>query len=609
MIFPFRMINSTLKACIAVFSKRDQKLIFVVVVIQTFLGALDLFGVALIGIIGALAVTGFQSGTPGDRVSTALDIFGLQNLSLQQQTSILAITAALILVSRTLLSVILTRKILFFIGRRSAVISGNLISRLLQLNSLQINNRSVQETIYSTTTGVVAVTLGVVGTSVSIIADVSLLLVMSLGLFLVDPTIAAGTFFFFSLVGLLLYKLMQKRAVTLGKLDAQLNVSSNEKISEVLSSYREASVRSRKTFYASEISTSRLRLANVLAELTFMPSISKYVIEGAMIIGGVSIAALQFVLQDSKNAVGTLAVFLAAGTRVAPAILRVQQGLISIKSSLGSARPTIKLISELPPLREDQEIAEYQNHFPNLSERVKISQLSFIYPGATKYALMNVNLEIEPGTTCAIVGPSGSGKTTLVDIILGMFKPTAGSITINDEDPTEIIRKYPGSVAYVPQDVSIFQTTIRENIALGYPPSDATDERVLEALQISQLQEFVFNLPAGLDTMVGARGSRLSGGQRQRLGIARALFTRPKLLILDESTSALDAQVELQVSTAIQEIPYDITKIVIAHRLSTVKSADKVVYLHGGEIKAVGSFDEVRRLVPDFDVQAKLMGL
>ena len=300
---------------------------------------------------------------------------------------------------------------------------------------------------------------------------------------------------------------------------------------------------------------------------------------------------------------------MAAGTRIAPAILRVQQGLISIKSSLGSARPTIKLISELPPLREDQGIAKYQNHFPNLSERVKISQLSFIYPGATKFALTNVNLEIEPGTTCAIVGPSGSRKTTLVDIILGMFNPTAGSITINDEDQTEIIRKYPGSVAYVPQDVSIFQTTIRENIALGYPASDATDERVLEALQISQLHEFVSSLPRGLDTLVGARGSRLSGGQRQRLGIARALFTRPKLLILDESTSALDAQVELQVSTAIQVIPYDITKIVIAHRLSTVKSADKVVYLHGGEIKAVGSFDEVRRLVPDFDVQAKLMGL
>jgi ABC-type multidrug transport system fused ATPase/permease subunit len=164
-------------------------------------------------------------------------------------------------------------------------------------------------------------------------------------------------------------------------------------------------------------------------------------------------------------------------------------------------------------------------------------------------------------------------------------------------------------VGYVPQDVSIIQGTIRENIALGFPLEDSTDLRIDRALEVARLTEFVNGLPNGVDTEVGPRGSKLSGGQRQRLGIARAMFTQPRLLILDESTSALDAQTEVLVSEAISSIPYQITTIVIAHRLSTVRFADQVVYLQEGRILAKGNFESVRNLIPDFDNQAKLMGL
>lgn len=613
--YPLQMRNSgvaevsTLRACIGVFSKKDRKKILAVVVIQTLLGALDLLGVVLVGIIGALAVTGIQSGTPGNRVSRALEVLGLEGLSLQQQTALLGLVAAVIFVGRTLFSVLFTRKILFFIGRRSALISGDLIRRVLQLNNLQINRRTIQETIYSVTIGVVAVTLGVVGTSVSIIADVSLLLVMATGLLFVDPLVALSTFILFSSIGFLLYKIMHNRAVNLGRRDAELNVLSNEKISEVLTSYREATVRSRRTYYANEISEARYRLSDVLAELAFMPSISKYVIEGTMIIGGVSVAALQFTLQDSKHAIATLAVFLAAGTRIAPAILRVQQGSLLIKSNLGAAKSTLELITTLSPHSNSGEIPTFQDSYPGFNAEIRVANLSFYYPDSKTPALSDVNLVVSPGSTCAIVGPSGSGKTTLADIILGMFSPTSGSVEISSLSPSDVVHEFPGAIAYVPQDVSIIQGTIRQNVALGYPISDATDERVSEALKIAQLDQLVSSLPLGMDTEVGPRGTKLSGGQRQRLGIARAVFTKPLILVLDESTSALDVQTELDVSKAISEIPYHVTKIIIAHRLSTVQSADQVVYIENGSVIAIGKFEEIRNAVPNFDTQAKLLGL
>ncbi len=601
--------RSLLRRCISVFSKRDQKRIVAVVILQIGLGALDLIGVLLIGLIGALAVTGIQSSEPGNRVGSILDLLHLNEYSFQSQTAVLGIAATFVLVGRTIFSVFFTCKVLFFISRRSAVISGELIQRVLQQNILKVNSKTIQETIYSVTTGVVAVTLGVVGTSVSIIADVSLLLVMAVGLVAVDPIVAISTFVLFTIVGFVLYKLMHGNAIKFGKQDAELNILSNEKISEVLTSYREAMVRNRRNYYAQIIGKARLELSDVLAELSFMPTISKYVIEGTMIIGAVTISALQFALQDSKHAVATLAVFLAAGTRIAPAILRVQQGSISIKSSIGSARPTLELIDSLPAMGVVSPISVFHDSHDNFNATVDLQNVSFTYLGKSFPAVSNLDLTIAQGTTCAIVGPSGSGKTTTVDLILGMFDPSSGKIRVSDLAPTAAIESYPGAIGYVPQDVVVIQGSIRENVALGFPILEANDERVYRALDIAQLSEFVKSLPAGIDTHVGPRGSKLSGGQRQRLGIARAMFTQPRLFILDESTSALDAQTELLVTEAVNSIPYEITVVVIAHRLSTVRFADQVVYLDSGKLISKGSFDEVRSQVPNFDNQAKLMGL
>ena len=592
------------------FSRRDQKKIVGVVLLQISLGFLDLLGVAAIGILGALSVSGIQSGTPGNRVNSALEFLNITEFAFQTQVAIIGISAAALLIGRTIFSIFFTRRTLFFLSRRAAKISSDLISKLLSQSLLKIQENSNQQTIFSVTHGVTAITLGILGTAVLLIADGSLLIVMAIGLFAVDPIVAAGTFILFALVGFQMYRLMNVRARRLGKRNWELSVKGDEKVVEAMNSYRELVVRNRRSYYAQEISKTRYELADVLAEIQFMPNISKYVIESTVILGALLVSAAQFSLQDSKHAVATLAVFLAAGTRIAPAVMRIQQGAISIKNSIGSAGPTLDLIDALNGIDRMLEVGnDVDLQHKNFSADISISDLSFTYPDSQAPALSKINLVVESGQSVAIVGPSGAGKTTLVDLLLGVINPESGSVAISGLTPLAAIAKWPGAMAYVPQNVVISNGTIRENIALGFPSTAGSDALVNEALEKAHLKTFAYGLENGIDSQVGEHGTKISGGQRQRLGIARAMFTNPKLLVLDEATSSLDGVTEAAISEAVLGMKGSVTVIMIAHRLSTVRNADLVIYMESGKIIASGPFESVRNQVPDFDYQAKLMGL
>jgi ABC-type multidrug transport system fused ATPase/permease subunit len=601
---------STLGRSARVLSANDQRKIIAVAIIQICLGALDLMGVLVIGILGALSVTGLQSHQPGTRVSSVLRLLHIEGLTFQAQATILGAAAVVFLVGRTILSIFFTRRILFFLSRRGAKISANLISRLLSQPFLTIQSRTTQETLFSVTRGVEFITLQVLAVAVVLVSDISLLIIMAIGLFVVDPTTAAGTFLIFAIIGFVLYRFMHVRAGTLGVKSSQLNIKSNEKIVEVFSSYRESVVRNRRDYYAREIGKLRFDLADTMAEINFMPYISKYVIETTVILGALLLGMAQFFFQDATHAVATLAIFLAAGSRIAPAVLRIQQGSIQIRGSLGMATPTLDLIDALgnAPLVENVDDTVDVIH-DGFIAKIEIENISLTYPGKPDTAISNISLTIPMGSSLAFVGPSGAGKTTVVDVILGVLTPNEGFVKISGLSPLIAVATWPGAVAYVPQDVIISNGSIRENVALGYPIEVATDEMVLNALKIANLDEFVSGLPAGLDTPVGERGTKISGGQRQRLGIARAMFTKPHLLVLDEATSALDGETEASISSAIHALRGSTTVVMIAHRLSTIRDADIVVYLAGGKAIASGTFDEVRKAVPDFDRQAILMGL
>jgi ABC-type multidrug transport system fused ATPase/permease subunit len=590
--------------------KRAQVRIIAVSVIQVLVSLLDLAGVALIGVLGALTVTGVQSRQPGNRVQAILDLFGLGSLSLQNQAAALGAIAVFLFISRTLITIIFTRRTIFFLSRQSVIIGSTLVRRILSQPLIFLQSRTSQNFVYLTTKGANSITIGLIGTLITLVSDISLLLVLGVGLFVFDPLIAIQTVLIFVAIAFVLYMLLQNRARVLSEEQYKYSVVGNEQLLESMNSYREIFVRNRRDYYAKENEYVREKLSRIYAETTFMPNISKYAIEITVVVGSFAITGIQFALQDATRAIATLTLFLAAGSRIAPAVLRVQQGAIQIRSNIGTALPTLDLWDQL---LASEELPKSPDHVDYSHEgfvgSISLDNVSLQYPDKIEWALRNISLDISPGSIVALVGPSGAGKTSLVDVLLGAIIPTEGEIRISNLSPIESITNWPGALAYVPQDVIISNTSIQENVSLGFPLEVVDELRVLEALEIAQLKGFALSLEDGIKTRVGERGTQISGGQRQRLGIARAMFTKPKLLVLDEATSSLDGETESQISQAINSLKGSVTVVLIAHRLSTVRDADLVVYMDQGRIVATGSFEEVRAAVPDFDRQAQVMGL
>ena len=606
-----RIKNGIIYRSLGLLGKEDRVKLYFLIVFQIILGVLDLIGVAFVGIIGALAVTGISSGKPGDRVSKILELLNLENFSFETQVAIIGILAAGFMMSKTLLSMLFTKKSLTFLSYRSAQFSAKLARKILSQQYIEIRNSSNQEILYSLTAGANNLILGVLGAVVAIISDLSLILVMLLGLFIVDTYIAFGSLLFFALIGLILHKNLSHTATKLGEEHANLSIKVSGAIMEVLDTFRELFVRNKLNLYVNEIEKSRNRVAKTTAAMAFLPYISKYVLETAVVLGALLLAATQFVYQDTGRAFGNLAIFLAAGTRIAPAILRLQQGFLQIRTSSGGATPTLNDFDRIQTTLPEENIFRSQEFtHEGFHPCLSLKAVGFSYIKQSKFAINEINLEIPEGKMVALVGSSGAGKTTLVDLILGVIKPDRGEILISGKTPKEVISAWPGAIAYVPQDIITLSTSISRNITLDPTENFSKNkENVLNSIKTSQLESLLTDSEFGTESFVGERGSKLSGGQRQRLGIARALYTNPKLIVMDEATSSLDAETEFVLNESLQKLKGSVTLIIIAHRLATVINADIVCYIENGAIVAKGDFEFVRNQVPDFDKQAKLLGL
>jgi ABC-type multidrug transport system fused ATPase/permease subunit len=600
----------TLSESFNLLSQRDKSKTIWLAALQACLGLFDLAAVMVIGVLGSLAVKGIQSESPSGTVSEILKYLGLSSYPFQKQVAILGLLAGLLFISKTLFSIVLTRKSLNFLGHRSSQISGDLISRYFSLPLNLLGNRDSQLTLFSLTAGVNTLMLGVIGSTIVALSDVVLLVLMLITLAYVDLFLSIAMLAIFGTIGHLLYRYLRAKAHLLGVEGTALTISSNRNILDALATYRENFVSNSRGNLVSQIKQERISLARILVEKAFMPNITKYAFEFILVIGSLSISAYQFILADATTAVGTLTVFIAAGSRIAPASLRIQQWALQLKSNLAASIPTLDLAKELSnttPISEQRVFLDTLHK--GFAGTVTAENLSFSFGKDSSFRLENIDLTIDQGQLVAIVGPSGAGKSTLADLLLGLSLPEEGRVLVSSKQPGEAAKIWPGAISYQPQNVHLISGSIRENLTRGYSRDEYLDEDLMKAIELAQLTNLVSTLEGGLDYMLDENASNLSGGQRQRLGLARALFTKPKLLVMDEATSALDAETEAAILTALEELKGKTTVISIAHRLTTVKNADQVIYMDKGRVMCAGSFELVKQQVPDFDRQAKLLGL
>ena len=592
--------------CLAILGRRDRVKYLISVGIQSAMSFIDLLGVATLGLVGSLAIRGVQSQTPSATVSDILTFLNIESFSIERQVALLSTFAVAVLTFKTIFTIYFSRRILFFLAAKGAEISTTLINRTLSNGYLGVRQNTRSEIQYATGDGVTAICLGVLGVAASLVGDLSLLLVIGVGVYLIDPVLALTTMGMFGSIGLILYYSMNRRAKKIGAAIARLNMAGSNKLFEVVNAYREIYSRNRLNYYVQEISKIKRDFAHQSARQTLLPNISKYVVELSVTVGAMSVAAFEFSTSDAASAAASLALFIATGSRIAPALLRIQQGSIHIQGNLGLAEPTLRLlenVSNVPLLENTETPLDFEHE--GFKSSVKVSNVNFKYPESETATLSEISFEVREGEMLAIVGPSGSGKSTLIDLILGVLDPSEGEITISGLSPGRAIEKWPGAIGYVPQNVNLINQSIRRNLEIGFPDGVVPQNKIENALRDARLIKDEINL----DIDIGEFGGNISGGQKQRVGIARALLLNPRLLVMDEATSSLDSKTEHEISATLMHLKGKISMIVVAHRLSTVMPADRIIYIDKGRIIASGNFDELRSLVPDFNQQAELMSI
>jgi ABC-type multidrug transport system fused ATPase/permease subunit len=480
-----------------------------------------------------------------------------------------------------------------------------------------IQQRSSQETASALLQGAGAATIQLLGQAVAGASEMVLLIILGGALVIVDPPVALGAIAFFAFYGVALQRVLGNRVSKVGTESVQAEIASLRSVQEALGAYREIYVADRRALYIKRIQDLRVGAAQAASRLQTLYLLPKYAAEVALVAGAFALAAVLFSTKPLAVAAGTFALFIATVTRAMPSLLRLQSAALAVRAAAAAAAPTFALAQDLGHPREAPQAEEaleavrrvLKAQHDDFVPRIEMRDVKFTYPGAQSPAIPGLSLVVEKGQSVAFVGRSGAGKSTLADVILGVLQPDGGEVAVGGIPPADAIRRWPGAIAYVPQDVTLVNDSIRANVALGLPADAIDDDLVWDALRRAHLSDYLRSEKAGLDTQVGERGVRISGGQRQRLGIARALFTGPRLLVLDEATSALDAEAEHAITTMVNELEGDVTTLIIAHRLSTIRHVNLVVYLDHGNAAAMGTFDEVCTRIPALRRQADLMGL
>ena len=599
------MLNAV-KRALRFMTRREKLVFYFFLAFRAVVAFLDLLGILAIGFLATSVALFISDGSDSNRV---IEIGTISFPAIS--ASSLPIVSALILslfISKAIISVLLTRSLAHFLARIEARAARSIAERAFGKGLEGARQYSTDEIVFAVQVGSPSAFNSLLNSVGTLVAE-GFLFILVLGSFaLVSPLAALVAVFYFGLIGFLIQFFIGGLMHRMGKKVADSTVEANVTLSSFGDVIREASILGKRDFFYDRIYDARVKASSSNATQFVLSGMPRYIVEAALIVAIAGFIMIQVSNGDIGSSAATLGIFLSGGLRLTASLLPLQSALLTINQSLPPALRALRFIDELtknpssPP--KSQEIVDDDHPLS-----IFVDNATFTYKGSDTETLKGISLKIQAGSQAAFIGVSGAGKSTLADLVLGLLKPTGGSVLIDNIDAAKLVESNPGLVSYVPQKPGMISGTLAENIALGINSDQINQKRLAQAIDDSHLRELIDSLPEGVNTDLGKRKDEFSGGQLQRVGLARALYCKPRLLVMDEATSALDAESENEINKALEQMRGKVTVILIAHRLNTIQRSDTVFLMEDGKITDSGTFPELLRSNSTVQNLAKLMAI
>jgi len=546
------------------------------------LNALELIGIFLFGVIGVITIEGVSGIESPRSTNQLLELLNLKTSTLQTQVTTIAGIALAFLIARSAISLLYFRRLNFFMARKSANVSTRFFKRLMSSTLDIFEKRSVQHWYLGLTKGVNALFVKIPSAFVSILVDVFLLAFIVIALLVFDPIVGILSVTFMLLVAMLFFVSSGRRVIKLAEREFSLEGSSSQDFIDLLDGFKEYTRNALVNHRIDLIGSSWIKQSDMTARLALIPILSKYLFEGAILIGIFVFSATMFLLFDATVAFGGIAAFLVASTRIMPGLARIQSNLNVINSAFASVRSLNNISNDFETFSKTFSIVDEESSF-HLVAAGCLEIENLVYKNSNISLYCNF-VQFAQGEKIALVGPSGIGKTTFLDIISGTRMANSGSVRYCSIPVWKIRGTIPSALVYLPQKPALLRGSLKENLFIGQQDGANLSARsVLQALNLWGLFEY----KGALDADLSSSYKNLSGGEKQRLSLTRAILQRPRVLILDEFTSSLDTENAKLAIKAIFEFLPDTTVIASMHNEELLNEFDKVISINKGEINRV----------------------
>ena len=570
---------------------------------------IGLFLLSLMEMIGVAAILPIVNIAMGAEITGYLavisDIFG--NPQRSDLVLYLGIVLVLAFVIKGIAALLFKRWSLKFTGYQQLATSTTILNHYMKDSYFNHKKSQPEETAYMISTYVVFAYRGFVGSIINFVGDFLSILVLLIMILCVMPVPALLAFAYFGITIAGMQFFLRRGNAKYGEASARAGRDALRFLLDDIKGFREIRITNAHKAAIEQYREPAVRSVKSDVNLSFLNDFPKYSLEVIFIVGIAGLLALVTATQGADG-LPSLMLFATACIRILPNATRMIASLGGIRANEFASEEVAKVIRSMSPEEQRLQMVEFKDEIDPATiinsgiepVDVQIDNLVYRYPDGDKDVLKDIQLDVPAGTSVAFVGGSGSGKTTLVDLILGLLTPTSGTISSQGKDIHTDLHSWYQKIGYVPQDPYLGNGTLREAVAFGIPAKHIDDDRVIYCLELAELMPVVETLEDGINTSIGENGNRLSGGQRQRVGIARAMYRNPSLLVMDEATSALDNETEHKITQTINRISKEITVIIVAHRLSTVRNVDQLVYLSQGRIANKGTFKEVQAANEEF---------